>query len=88
MVDWNEIGKGDKACQNPPKLSKEDRFIWTWYQISITAFTIGFNLMAMLIGRIDMDEVSERIFLAKLDLIHQTMIRIQEKETKKEERNA
>ena len=86
MVDWDEIGKGDKDCQNPPPLNKGDQFVWNWFHANFNEFSVNFNLMPMLIDKLNLESPAQEIFLMKMDLIWKTKMRISEKE--KEEQNA
>ena len=88
MVDWDEIGIGDKACQNPPLLSEWDAFILKWYLTNVTEFSVGCGLLPAMIDRLNLEEAAREIFILKLGLVHRIMMRIRQKEMEKEGKDA
>lgn len=81
-MDWNEIGTGDAACQNPPELTEHDGFVYTWYSENITGFAMEFGLMPELLKSLKLKEEMLSLFLLKCDMIYQSSLRVQEKERK------
>jgi hypothetical protein len=71
-------------CQNPPGLSREDRFIMDWYFMNCTDFAKDFNLMPMMIGKLNLNYESEMMFLRKLNIIRNSMAKIRQEEAEKE----
>lgn len=87
MVDWDEIGIGDKACQNPPELTEHDLFVYRWYQncpLHESYLVREFNLLPDLISNLDLDPNEKLLFIRKLEMIYKTHLKIRMEKAEKE----
>ena len=91
-MDWDEIGEGDKACQNPPELTEHDLFVYRWYQncpLHESYLVRGFNLLPDMIADLELNPDEKLLFLKKLEMIYQAHLSIQiEKADKEGKENA
>lgn len=79
-ADPDEIGKGDRAEQNPPPLDGHSWATLDWYVEHVTGFAKEFGFLPEELRRLRMPETERTIFLAKLDVIHQALARIAREE--------
>jgi len=61
-----------------PVLSIGDKFVLAWYGRNCTGFARDFNLMPMLIRRMNLRPENEELFLMKLNTIHRTLGEIED----------
>lgn len=87
--DWggraeeDEIGRGSHPAQNPPPVGDDDWFILAWYFRRCSAFMREAGLLAGEIERLGLTPAAKEVFLYKLQLIHETAYRIEEREIRK-----
>jgi hypothetical protein len=59
-------------------LGPEDLWIWQWTISNATRFVRDFGLMAQLVERLRLDEITQMIFLRKVNMIYEMFLRINE----------
>jgi len=75
-----------RTCQLEEKLEGFSPFesaAWNWYQRHFTPLVVETGLLGRLVDRLDLDPLSERIFLKALNEIRQMNLRIQIEDARK-----
>jgi len=84
VVDWDRIGKDEHPAQNPPPIEENDRFTWNFYLSNATEFVKEFGIMPKLLSELNLADNERYLFLRKLSLIHETMIKIRNRQFEEE----
>lgn len=72
LTDWSALGEGSHPAQNPPPLEIEDGAAKAFYRDYGTPFVRDFGLMPYLIQVLGYTGPDLKVFLWKLDLLHQS----------------
>ena len=83
-ADEDKMGMEDILALNPPLLNDSDLYVWKWHRKNMNQLVLEYNLLPMLLKRLNLEQGSFEVFLTKLNMIHQTMQRIWRREADKE----
>jgi hypothetical protein len=72
-----------KKIEEPPPLEESDTMAMNFYAEYATEFTRDFGLMPGFIERLGLAGGFRRVFLAKLNLIHDTVLKMRAREIEK-----
>jgi hypothetical protein len=67
-------------------MGEADRFAWAWYATNASLFVQEYGLMPKLIDDLALEGVARDLFIARLSLIHSTIVTIQRREAEKRAR--
>lgn len=84
-MDWSTVGKGDHPAQNPPKISKFDRFVLDfYYRYTRNPFIMQNQLLGEMVKSLNLNNEELRVFMTKIGLIQQMDESIEETKQRKE----
>ncbi|MBU2177654.1 MAG: hypothetical protein KJ556_21390 [Gammaproteobacteria bacterium] len=76
QADGDEIGIEDILKLNPPELDDHDIFVRRWFDEHVSSVAREFNLLPVLISRMEMASEEMTIFLIKLNMCYESHVRI------------
>jgi hypothetical protein len=83
-TDWDEIGEGERACQNPPALEAHDIVAWEWATENVTGFAVEAGLVPGMIAELEMDPDDRPLFVRKVGMIYSTLVKISREDAEAE----